>query len=116
MSDENETMSDENVEAVEATSIDEQKLSTLQDEMDLDVLQNIPVTLSVEVGRTGMQIRDLLKLSEGGVIELDRVAGESIDILVNNTVIARGEVVVVNERYGVRLTQVLDAAERLRKI
>ncbi len=116
MSDENETMSDENVEAVEATSIDEQKLSTLQDEMDLDVLQNIPVTLSVEVGRTGMQIRDLLKLSEGSVIELDRVAGESIDILVNNTVIARGEVVVVNERYGVRLTQVLDAAERLRKI
>ena len=116
MSDENETMSDENVEAVEATSIDEQKLSTLQDEMDLDVLQNIPVSLSVEVGRTGMQIRDLLKLSEGSVIELDRVAGESIDILVNNTVIARGEVVVVNERYGVRLTQVLDAAERLRKI
>ena len=116
MSDENETMSDENVEAVEATSIDEQKLSTLQDEMDLDVLQNIPVTLSVEVGRTGMQIRDLLKLSEGSVIELDRVAGESIDILVNNTVIARGEVVVVNERYGVRLTQVLDAADRLRKI
>jgi len=87
-----------------------------EDEMDLDVLQNIPVTLSVEVGRTGMQIRDLLKLSEGSVIELDRVAGESIDILVNNTVIARGEVVVVNERYGVRLTQVLDAADRLRKI
>lgn len=116
MSDENETMPHENIEAVEATGIDEQKLSTLQDEMDLDVLQNIPVTLSVEVGRTGMQIRDLLKLSEGSVIELDRVAGESIDILVNNTVIARGEVVVVNERYGVRLTQVLDAAERLRKI
>lgn len=94
----------------------EPTLATLEDEMDLDVLQNIPVTLSVEVGRTGMQIRDLLKLSEGSVIELDRVAGESIDILVNNTVIARGEVVVVNERYGVRLTQVLDAAERLRKI
>ena len=94
----------------------EPTLATLEDEMDLDVLQNIPVTLSVEVGRTGMQIRDLLKLSEGSVIELGRVAGESIDILVNNTVIARGEVVVVNERYGVRLTQVLDAAERLRKI
>jgi len=94
----------------------EATLSTLEDEMDLDVLRNIPVTLSVEVGRTGMQIRDLLKLSEGSVIELDRVAGESIDLLVNNTVIARGEVVVVNERYGVRLTQVLDAADRLRKI
>lgn len=110
-------MSDEQQGVAEKAPNEEvQTLATLEDEMDLDVLQNIPVTLSVEVGRTGMQIRDLLKLSEGSVIELDRVAGESIDILVNNTVIARGEVVVVNERYGVRLTQVLDAADRLRKI
>jgi flagellar motor switch protein FliN/FliY len=115
MSDENE----KNTTPSESAGNDELKnktLATLEDEMDLDVLQNIPVTLSVEVGRTGMQIRDLLRLSEGSVIELDRVAGESIDILVNNTVIARGEVVVINERYGVRLTQVLDAAERLRRI
>jgi len=110
-------MIDEQKDVAEKAPEEEVKtLATLEDEMDLDVLQNIPVTLSVEVGRTGMQIRDLLKLSEGSVIELDRVAGESIDILVNNTVIARGEVVVVNERYGVRLTQVLDAADRLRKI
>jgi flagellar motor switch protein FliN/FliY len=115
MSDENE----KNTPPSENAGNEELKnktLATLEDEMDLDVLQNIPVTLSVEVGRTGMQIRDLLRLSEGSVIELDRVAGESIDILVNNTVIARGEVVVINERYGVRLTQVLDAAERLRRI
>lgn len=115
MSDELDTEQTDTADLHDDTQANE-ALATLEDEMDLDVLQNIPVTLSVEVGRTGMQIRDLLKLSEGSVIELDRVAGESIDILVNNTVIARGEVVVVNERYGVRLTQVLDAAERLRKI
>ena len=108
--------SGETEELVSSAGEAESKISTLEDEIDLDVLQNIPVTLSVEVGRTSMQIKDLLKLSEGSVIELDRVAGESIDLLVNNTVIARGEVVVVNERYGVRLTQVLDAADRLRKI
>ena len=116
MNDEMETGEKQAADAASAEAQVDRTLSTLEDEMDLDVLQNIPVTLSVEVGRTSMQIRDLLKLSEGSVIELDRVAGESIDILVNNTVIARGEVVVVNERYGVRLTQVLDAAERLRKI
>ena len=74
-------MSDEQKDVAEKAPEEEVKtLATLEDEMDLDVLQNIPVTLSVEVGRTGMHIRDLLKLSEGSVIELDRVAGESIDI------------------------------------
>ncbi len=103
-------MSDD-IEAPEASG-----LSTFEDELDLDVLQNIPVTLSAEVGRTTLKIKDLLRLSEGSVIEFSRLAGESIDVLVNNTVIARGEVVVVNERYGIRLTQVLDAADRIRKI
>jgi flagellar motor switch protein FliN/FliY len=91
-------------------------LPTFEDELDLDVLQNIPVTLSAEVGRATLKIKDLLRLSEGSVVEFSRLAGESIDVLVNNTVIARGEVVVVNERYGIRLTQVLDAADRIRKI
>jgi flagellar motor switch protein FliN len=63
-----------------------------------------------------MKIRDILQLSEGSIVELDRIAGESIDVLVNNTAVARAEVVVVNERYGIRLTQVLDAADRLRKL
>ncbi len=103
-------MSDD-IEAPEASG-----LSTFEDELDLDVLQNIPVTLSAEVGRTTLKIKDLLRLSEGSVVEFSRLAGESIDVLVNNTVIARGEVVVVNERYGIRLTQVLDAADRIRKI
>jgi flagellar motor switch protein FliN/FliY len=91
-------------------------LSTFEDELDLDVLQNIPVVLSAEVGRASLKIKDLLRLSEGSVVEFDRLAGESIDVCVNNTVIAKGEVVVVNERYGIRLTQVLDAADRMRKI
>jgi len=63
-----------------------------------------------------MKIKDILQLSEGSIVELDRIAGESIDVLVNNTAVARAEVVVVNERYGIRLTQVLDAADRLRKL
>ena len=91
-------------------------INTIEDEVDIDVLQNIPVTLSAEVGRTVMKIRDILQLSEGSIVELDRIAGESIDVLVNNTAVARAEVVVINERYGIRLTQVLDAADRLRKL
>ena len=70
-------------------------LSTFEDELDLDVLQNIPVVLSAEVGRSSLKIKDLLRLSEGSVVEFDRLAGESIDVCVNNTVIAKGEVVVV---------------------
>ena len=91
-------------------------LPSFEDELDLDILQNIPVMLSAEVGRSSIKIKDLLRLSEGSVVEFDRLAGESIDVCVNNTVIAKGEVVVVNERYGIRLTQVLDAADRIRKI
>lgn len=90
-------------------------LPSFEDELDLDILQNIPVMLSAEVGRSSLKIKDLLRLSEGSVVEFDRLAGESIDVCVNNTVIAKGEVVVVNERYGIRLTQVLDAADRIRK-
>ena len=91
-------------------------LSTFEDELDLDILENIPVVLSAEVGRSPLKIKDLLRLSEGSVVEFDRLAGEAIDVCVNNTIIAKGEVVVVNERYGIRLTQVLEAADRIRKI
>ena len=78
-----------------------------------DVLQNIPVTLSIEVGRAVIKIRDLMRLTQGSVVELDRIAGEPLDLLVNNTVVAQGEVVLVNERYGIRLTRVVPASERL---
>lgn len=82
----------------------------------LDVILDIPVTISLEVGSTKISIRNLLKLNQGSVVELDRLAGEPLDVLVNNTLIAHAEVVVVNERYGIRLTDVISAAERIQKL
>ncbi len=81
-----------------------------------DVLQNIPVTLSVEVGRASIKIRDLMRLTQGSVVELDRIGGEPLNVPVNNTVVAQGEVVLVNERYGIRLTRVVPASERLESL
>jgi flagellar motor switch protein FliN len=81
-----------------------------------EVLQNIPVTMNVEVGRTVLKIRDLMRLTQGSVLELDRIAGEPLDLLINDTVVAQGEVVLVNDRYGVRLTRVVSAAERLKNV
>ena len=81
-----------------------------------EVLQNISVAIKVEVGRTKMKIRDLLRLTQGSVVELERIAGEPLDLLVNDTVVAQGEVVLVNNRYGIRLTRVVPASERMRNI
>ncbi len=81
-----------------------------------EVLQNISVAIKVEVGRTKMKIRDLLRLTQGSVVELERIAGEPLDLLVNDTVVAQGEVVLVNDRYGIRLTRVVPASERMRNI
>ena len=78
--------------------------------------QNISVTLSIEVGRAMIKIRDLMRLTQGSVVELDRIAGEPLDLLINNTVVAQGEIVLVNDRYGVRLTRVAPAAERMKNI
>jgi flagellar motor switch protein FliN/FliY len=78
----------------------------------LRVLENIEVTLTVEVGRTELTIRDLLRLSEGSVIDLNRLAGDPLDVLVNGTPIARGEVVMVGERFGIRFSSVIDPEER----
>jgi flagellar motor switch protein FliN/FliY len=80
------------------------------------VILDIPVTLSMEVGNTEIAIRNLLQLSQGSVIELGRVAGEPLDVKVNGTLIAHGEVVVVNERYGIRLTDVISPQERIKKL
>lgn len=82
----------------------------------LDVILDIPVNLSLEVGKTRISIRDLLKLNQGSVVELDRLAGEPLDVLVNGTLIAHGEVVVTNDKYGIRLTDVVSAAERIQKL
>lgn len=81
-----------------------------------EVLQNISVTLSIEVGRAMIKIKDLMRLSQGSVVELDRIAGEPLDLLINNTVVAQGEVVLVNERYGIRLTRVVPASERMKNL
>ena len=85
-------------------------------EVNLDVILDIPVTLSVEIGRTRQTIRNLLQLNQGSVVELDRLAGEPMDVLVNGTMIAHGEIVVVNEKFGIRLTDVISAAERVKKL
>ena len=81
-----------------------------------EVLQSIPVTISVEVGKTSLKIRDLLRLTQGSVVELERLAGEPLDLLVNNTIVAQGEVVLVNDRYGIRLTRVISAEERMKTL
>lgn len=83
---------------------------------DLDVILDIPVTISMEVGNTQIAIRNLLQLNQGSVIELDRLAGEPLDVLVNGTLIAHGEVVMVNEKFGIRLTDVISPTERIKKL
>ncbi len=82
----------------------------------LDNILEIPVMLTVEIGSTKVAIRNLLQLNQGSVVELDRLAGEPLDVLVNGTLIAHGEVVVVNEKFGIRLTDVISAHERVRKL
>ncbi|MBM3109036.1 MULTISPECIES: flagellar motor switch protein FliN [Pseudomonas] len=83
---------------------------------NLDVILDIPVSISMEVGSTEINIRNLLQLNQGSVIELDRLAGEPLDVLVNGTLIAHGEVVVVNEKFGIRLTDVISPSERIKKL
>jgi flagellar motor switch protein FliN/FliY len=87
-----------------------------QEAMNTRVLENIPVTISVEVGRAVIKISDLLRLTQGSVVELDRIAGEALDLLINNVVVAQGEVVLVNDRYGIRLTRVVSAAQRIKNL
>jgi flagellar motor switch protein FliN/FliY len=84
--------------------------------INADVLQNISVSLAIEVGRAQIKIKDLMRLTQGSVVELDRIAGEPLDLLVNNTVVAQGEVVLVNDRYGIRLTRVVPSTERLKSL
>lgn len=126
-------MADEQTAASEDSSVEETAQSTgaekaaleeFQDEgaavvnlsPQLDVILDIPVNISMEVGSTEITIRNLLQLNQGSVIELDRLAGEPLDVLVNGTLIAHGEVVVVNEKFGIRLTDVVSPADRINKL
>ena len=85
-------------------------------DLNLDVILDVNVTLSLEVGRARIPIRNLLQLNQGSVVELERAAGEPLDVYVNDTLIAQGEVVVVNDRFGVRLTDVVSPSERIKRL
>ena len=89
---------------------------TIGDNPDLEVVLDIPVKIAMEVGSTQITIRNLLQLNQGSVIELERLAGEPLDVLVNGTLIAHGEVVVVNEKFGIRVTDVISPSERIKKL
>lgn len=110
----------DSADGAKVTELDE--LSDTRHEMNgeekrkLDTILDIPVTISMEVGRSKINIRNLLQLNQGSVVELDRVAGEPLDVLVNGTLIAHGEVVVVNDKFGIRLTDVISQVERIKKL
>lgn len=114
----------EEQEVAESASAEQVPMANLVDDgaennmgdANLDVILDIPIAISLQIGSTKISIRNLLKLNQGSVVELDRLAGEPLDVLVNGTLIAHGEVVVVNEKYGIRLTDVISAAERIQKL
>ncbi|MGB1293547.1 MAG: flagellar motor switch protein FliN [Pseudoalteromonas sp.] len=131
MSDDQDTMDEWAAALAEAEGTDDgadaqvaelDELSDAKHEMSteekrkLDTILDIPVTISMEVGRSKINIRNLLQLNQGSVVELDRVAGEPLDVLVNGTLIAHGEVVVVNDKFGIRLTDVISQVERIKKL
>lgn len=95
---------------------DRKSSSAASDEVNLDVILDVPVTISMEIGRTQINIRNLLQLNQGSVVELERFAGEPLDVLVNGTLIAHGEVVVINDKFGIRLTDVISPSERVKRL
>jgi flagellar motor switch protein FliN/FliY len=108
MAEENDTIQETGEEQVEA--IEE------QDARDLDFILDIPLELSVELGKTKMLVNDLLQLAQGSIIELNKLAGEPLEVYINRKLIARGEVVVVNEKFGVRLTDVITPIDRVKSL
>ncbi len=105
----------DSIQQVEATPLtNTSELGT--GDVKLDVILDIPVTIAMEIGRTKLSIRNLLQLNQGSVVELDRLAGEPMDVLVNGTLVAHGEVVVVNEKFGIRLTDVISPADRIKNL
>jgi flagellar motor switch protein FliN/FliY len=104
------------LQPAELDNLSDEGVQPGDEDINLDVILDIPVDISMEIGRTQISIRNLLQLNQGSVVELDRLAGEPLDVLVNGTLIAHGEVVVVNEKFGIRLTDVISAAERIKKL
>jgi len=119
LAEQDEQGSDEPAEDVQRAAMEElhdDASGPGSEDVNMDVILDIPVTISLEIGRTRINIRNLLQLNQGSVVELDRLAGEPLDVMVNGTLIAHGEVVVVNEKYGIRLTDVISPAERVKKL
>ena len=85
-------------------------------DIQMDAILDVPVTMAMEIGRTRINIRNLLQLNQGSVVELDRLAGEPMDVMVNGTLVAKGEVVVVNEKFGIRLTDIISPSDRVRRL
>lgn len=103
-------------ELAEFDTLQNENFATANPDLNMDVILDVPVTIAMEIGRTKISIRNLLQLNQGSVVELDRLAGEPMDVLVNGTLIAHGEVVVVNEKFGIRLTDVISPSERVKKL
>jgi flagellar motor switch protein FliN len=99
-----------------AAAFDELTDESIGGTVNMDAILDVPVTISMEIGRTRINIRNLLQLNQGSVVELDRLAGEPMDVLVNGTLIAQGEVVVVNEKFGLRLTDIISPSERVKRL
>lgn len=121
--DPNEALADEWAAALEeqeggaaSATFDELKDESAGGVVNMDAILDVPVTISMEIGRTKINIRNLLQLNQGSVVELDRLAGEPMDVLVNGTLIAQGEVVVVNEKFGLRLTDIISPSERVKRL
>lgn len=106
----------ETAAAMDLEEFEEGASSVQNDNPEIEIILDIPVSISMEVGSTSISIRNLLQLNQGSVIELDRLAGEPLDVLVNGTLIAHGEVVVVNEKFGIRMTDVISPSERIKQL
>lgn len=111
----NESKGGQPVERAEFDELGSAEAAPAGQDINLDMVLNVEVDLALEVGRTNISVRNLLQLNQGSVVELNRLAGEPLDVLINGTLIARGEVVVVNEKYGIRLTDVVSPAERIKR-
>jgi flagellar motor switch protein FliN len=109
-------MNDINAPAVEPASSANPALAQGTNPEKMELILDIPVSVTVEIGRTKLSIRNLLQLNQGGIVALDRLAGEPLDVLVNGTLVAHGEVVVVNDKFGVRLTDIVSKAERIKRL
>lgn len=106
----------ENIEPVSTSQLTQNAVNAEMENDKMELILDIPVTVTVEIGRTKMTIRNLLQLNQGGIVALDRLAGEPLDVMVNGTLVAHGEVVVVNDKFGVRLTDIVSKAERIKRL